>query len=246
MLSAVAWNFASPDFEVRVYTTDNDDNLREIAFSRGRGGWVPDVDDSPRYVGQQQPPQSAIAPPPATSSTPPPSATPPPPPPLSAVAAVLSERDWSTKVYFHPRPRVIVAEWDVCGAKAPAHAGVVARSAPTAAARRAVEEETRARIRADEERKQREEEERKQREEEERKRREEEARAAAEAAATPLQALANIEVGGSIDTSSNPVLAQQLQQLSGCSAGYKFLKVPGGFRCEGGAHFISDAELQRA
>ncbi len=145
MLSAVATNFASPFFDLRLYTAACDDDLLEFAFSHKKGGWA----SAPQSVSAVQP--EAL---PTTSF------------PLSAVAATLVPGEWTTKVYFHPR-RTVVAEWDVC-AKDAVHAGVT-KVSPGAKVRRAIEEETR--IKIAEEKRRKEEEERKRREEREEKER---------------------------------------------------------------------------
>ncbi|KAF1959279.1 hypothetical protein CC80DRAFT_467745 [Byssothecium circinans] len=49
--------------------------------------------------------------------------------------------------------------------------------------------------------------------------------------------------GGSIDVSSNPGIVEKLGRLSGCTIGFNWMKEAGGWRCEGGGHFITDAQL---
>ena len=200
MLTAVAWNYASPHYQIRLYSTTNSDDLREFSFSRNSSGWAP----SHQSV-------SAVVP----------ETLPGPDSPLSAVAAVVVENEWKTKVYYHPR-RKIIAEWDVC-AKAPVHAGITKVSAG-AIEKRKTEEETRARI----ERK-RQEKERK-RLEEERKKREE------------LEKQMNVPQGGTVKI-SDPQKAAKLQKHSGCDQGFEWKKESGGWRCAGGGHFISDAQF---
>jgi len=36
----------------------------------------------------------------------------------------------------------------------------------------------------------------------------------------------------------------QLQRMGVCVAGYEWIKQSGGYRCAGGSHFVSDAQLQ--
>lgn len=124
MLSAVAWNYASAYFEMRIFTTDDKNDLYEYHFDRSHGGWA----QAPRSVSKV--PTAAISPAKGSGT------------PLSAVAAVVVEDQWKTKVYFHPRRQI--AEWDVCS-KATAYNGIPKMS-EGAAHRRQVEEETRARI----------------------------------------------------------------------------------------------------
>ncbi|KAK3370931.1 hypothetical protein B0T24DRAFT_667707 [Lasiosphaeria ovina] len=149
MISAVAWNYGTRFFEIRIYTTDDNDALYEISYSRHLNGWKPHAESVAPVLG---PVSKSLAPGGIDS------------PPLSAVAAILLEGDWKTKVYFHPRRTI--GEWDVC-AKAPAFSGIPKASA-AAAERRELEEKTRALIKADEERRAKEEEERKEKEEAER------------------------------------------------------------------------------
>jgi hypothetical protein len=103
MITAVAWNFGSPFFEIRIYTTTDTDDLHEIAFSRdSHGGWNASCPQSVSKVSPETLPKAAT--------------------PLSAVAAVREEFEGKTKVYYHPR-RKVIAEWDVC-TKTPVHAGI--------------------------------------------------------------------------------------------------------------------------
>jgi hypothetical protein len=102
MLAVVAQNYASPFFEMRVYTTDDNDDLREFSFSRNSGGWAP----GPNSVSETVPEVLSTA---GTA-------------PLLAVAAIIIEGEWKTKFYFYPQCP-IVAEWDVC-AKMPGYAGI--------------------------------------------------------------------------------------------------------------------------
>ncbi|KAK4121110.1 hypothetical protein N657DRAFT_683209 [Parathielavia appendiculata] len=131
MLSAVAWNYASAFFEIRIFTTDDKNDLYEYHFDRKQGGWAP------APVNINKAPAAALSPAKGTRM------------PLSAVAAVIVDDEWKTKVYFHPRRTI--AEWDVCS-KSTAFNGIPKVSAG-AAARRQIEEETRAKIQAEEERK---------------------------------------------------------------------------------------------
>ncbi|KEY71206.1 hypothetical protein S7711_02317 [Stachybotrys chartarum IBT 7711] len=159
LLSAVGWNYASPYFEMRIYSTDDKDELYEISYSRSSGGWAPLLHSV------------SITTNPGAFSTPGRNGT-----PLSAVAAVIVDDSWVTKVYFHPRR--IIGEWDLC-TKVATYNGIPKYS-QGAFERRQVEEETRVKIREDEERKAREEAERQAREEAERLAREEAERKAKE------------------------------------------------------------------
>ena len=188
--------------------------------------------------------------------------------PLSAVAAVVLEGEWKPKVYYHPR-RQIIAEWDVC-AKTFIHAGIL-KVCAKAGERRMIEEETRVKIREEEEKKRveeerikREEEEAKRqeeervREEEEKKRLEEERIEQEEEAKRQeeervreeeekkrqeeLQRPEDVPEGGTLKV-SDPEKAAKLQKVSGCNQGYQWKKESGGWRCGGGAHYISDADF---
>lgn len=165
MLAAVAWNYASPFFEVRIYTTDDKDGLYGFSFSRSAGRWTP----APHCLNNV--PVKSLSPERGSGI------------PLSAVTAIITDAEWRTKVYFHPRRHV--AEWDVCDASI-SYSGAP-MTGDGAAARRQIEEETRTKIKEEEERKElerkrREEEERKQREAEEKRAREEAERQAQEEA----------------------------------------------------------------
>jgi hypothetical protein len=194
MITAVAWNFASSLFQIRVYTTTYTDDLLEISFSRESGGWN---NQSSELVSATIPETSSKA------TT-----------PLSAVAAVRGECNGKIKVYFHPR-RKVIAEWDVCD-KTPIHAGIT-KVCEGAKERRRIEEETRRKIEEEEERK---------RQEAERRRREEEA-------AKVTVKITDVRV------------QEKMKKLSGCNQGYAWKKEKGGYRCEGGAHFITDEEFER-
>lgn len=170
MLTAVAWNYATPFFEIRIYTTDDKDGLYGLSFSRSSGRWSP----APHCLNNV--PVKSLSPDRGSGT------------PLSAVTAVITDAEWRTKVYFHPRRHV--AEWDVCDASisysgAPTTGGIVA-------SKRQIEEETRIKIKEEEEarqkleRERREEAERQQREAEERQRLEAEAKLQAEEEARRL------------------------------------------------------------
>ncbi|KAK4239306.1 hypothetical protein C8A03DRAFT_32645 [Achaetomium macrosporum] len=157
MLAAVAWNYASPFFEMHIYTTDDKDDLYDLAFSRDSGGWAP----APRSV--KKVPSASLSPARGSGA------------PLSAVTAIIVDDEWQTKVYFHPRRQIAV--WDVCSADISCNG--IPKTSEAAAERRRIEEETRVKIKEEEERKEslrRKAEERARREEEERLRREEEER----------------------------------------------------------------------
>ncbi|KAI1174585.1 hypothetical protein F4777DRAFT_599338 [Nemania sp. FL0916] len=140
MISAVAWNYGTPFFEMRIYTTDDKDALYEMAYSRDANGWKPT--------------EEPIAPIPAPASkSPTPGGGKNGSPPLSAVAAVLLDGEYRTKVYFHPRRTI--GEWDVC-AKTPAFNGLPKTGTAAAAEKRALEEKSRGLIKEEEERKARE------------------------------------------------------------------------------------------
>lgn len=131
MLSAVAWNYATAFFEIRIFTTDDKNDLYEYHYDRHRGGW------QPQPVNINKTPTAALSPVKGTGM------------PLSAVAAVIVDDEWKTKVYFHPRRNI--AEWDVCS-KTTAFNGIP-KISDGAAARRQIEEETRAKIKAEAEKK---------------------------------------------------------------------------------------------
>ncbi|KAI1125335.1 hypothetical protein F5Y10DRAFT_284396 [Nemania abortiva] len=154
MLAAVAWNYASPFFELRIYTTDDKDGLYGFYFSR-KSGWT----SVPQCLNNV--PVKSLSPYRGSGT------------PLSAVTAVITDAEWRTKVYFHPRRHVV--EWDVCDTSVSYSGAPMAGE--DAADRRRIEEETRIKIKEEKEhqeleRKRREEEERLRREEEERLRRE--------------------------------------------------------------------------
>ena len=140
MISAVAWNYGTGYFEIRVYTTDDNDALYEMSYSRHLDGWKPRAESVAPILGP-----ASKAPTPGDSDG----------LPLSAVAAVLLEGNWKTKVYFHPRRTI--GDWDVC-ARAPAFNGIP-KTSVTAAERRDLEEKTRVAIKEEEERKRKEEDE---------------------------------------------------------------------------------------
>jgi hypothetical protein len=151
MLTAVAWNFASPYFEIRIYTTDDKDELFELSYSRNTGGWTPTLHSvSAHSAGAFSPTSGSGA-------------------PLSAVAGVIVDESWVTKVYFHPRRAL--GEWDVC-TKVATYGGIPPAS-DAAIARRQTEQETRTKIKQEEERRAEEERARREREEAEQRAREE-------------------------------------------------------------------------
>lgn len=225
MISAVASNFASAHFDLRIYTAAENDDLHELSFHRAAGGWA----SSHKGVSSVEP-----------------EALPKVEKPLSAVAALLIPGEWVTKVYFHPR-RITVAEWDIC-AKDAAHAGITKLS-DSAKKRRAIEEETRVKIaleqkrREEEEkkRKEKEEAERRQREEAEKKRKDAELQRQKEEAKTKVRSSKNVQIGGQVVV-EDPVKKAKLMKRLNCENGYALQKVKGGWKCMGGRHEISDAD----
>jgi hypothetical protein len=164
MLAAVAWNYASPFFEIRIYTTDDKDGLYGLYYSRRAGRWA----SAPHCVNNA--PVGSLSPIRGSGT------------PLSAVTAVIVDAEWRTKVYFHPRRHI--AEWDVCDTTI-SYSGAP-MTGGSAADRRRIEEETRIKIKEEEERQElegqrREAEERARREEDERQKREEEEKQRCEA-----------------------------------------------------------------
>ncbi|KAI0426075.1 hypothetical protein F5Y09DRAFT_346067 [Xylaria sp. FL1042] len=151
MLAAVAWNYATPFFQIRVYATGGKAEVDEYAFSRNSESWSP---------VEQSASDSQMANLIAACH------------PVSAVAAAMVGDGCSTKVYFHPRR--FVAEWDSCSKVTfPSPITTVSERFKE---RREVEHDARVKIAENEERLRKEEEERLRREEEERLRREEEER----------------------------------------------------------------------
>ncbi|KAK3938950.1 hypothetical protein QBC46DRAFT_342996 [Diplogelasinospora grovesii] len=101
MMSAVAWNYASPSFQIRIYTnTDEREDLYELSFSRN-ANWAL------RCVSKTA--ADRLVPLAMSKNT-----------PLSAVAAIVV--DEAPKVYFHPRRTI--AEWDVSSAASSSCSGI--------------------------------------------------------------------------------------------------------------------------
>jgi hypothetical protein len=211
MISAVAWNYASPFFQIRVYTAAHNDDLLEISYSRNSGGWST---ASPESVSTNLP--EAVF---RTGS------------PLSAVAAVLVGCETKIKVYLHPK-RIIIAEWEVCDKVIPPLGGI-RRPCVGAAERRRIEEETRKAIAEEERRK---EEELRRIEEEKERQRQEELKRAEEQKQKEEQQQAEV--------AKEQRKQDKIKLIGGCSQGYAWKKVEGGYRCDGGGHFVSDAQLE--
>ncbi|KAI1416979.1 hypothetical protein F5Y13DRAFT_204333 [Hypoxylon sp. FL1857] len=91
MLSAVAWNYATRFFQIRIYMAGENDKLLSYSFSRDLDGWT--------LVDQSEDGSTPCATARSNVS-------------LSAVAAVILENECNPRVYFYPRR--IIAEWDVC------------------------------------------------------------------------------------------------------------------------------------
>ncbi|KAJ4185052.1 hypothetical protein NW767_013011 [Fusarium falciforme] len=247
MLAAVAWNYASPFFGIRVYTTDDRDELHEFSYNRNSGGWVTDSHSVSKHNpgGLHVGFQGSAA--------------------LSAVAAVLVEGEWKTKVYFHPRRTIL--EWDVC-AKAPPSVGIY-KPSQEGELKRAIEGETRLKIAEEEERKRAEEEAKKRAEEEAKKKAEEEeakrkaeeeeerrkveaeeARKQAEKEEAQkrvqeeLQQYRSIPVGGKVSLRDNPVMDKIFKEATRCNAGYDWSRTNDGWRCSGGGHFLTNEQFE--
>ncbi|KAI8630411.1 hypothetical protein F5Y19DRAFT_427560 [Xylariaceae sp. FL1651] len=82
MLASVAWKYATPFFQIRVFVTGGQEEVQEYTFSRELGGWKevaqqlssPEADDLSAMLY-----------------------------PVSAIAAAMVGDGCSYKVYFHPR-----------------------------------------------------------------------------------------------------------------------------------------------
>lgn len=227
MISAVAWNYASPFFQIRIYVAGERNELQEYSFSRNADaisrdtdGWIVPNQTSSGLVSQKTLGSSV---------------------PLSAVAAVMLENGCNPKVYFHPRS--IIAEWDVC-AKTMFPAGL-AKVGEKSIARRTIEEETRVKIQEEEERKR--EEQRKRAEEikrEEARKREEEKKGPALSAddTKQKQEMTKVKVGQKVPVKSKALLGK-IKNQSGCEMGYEWEKTEHGWKCAGGSHTLTDAEF---
>ncbi|KAI0437861.1 hypothetical protein F4803DRAFT_125541 [Xylaria telfairii] len=259
MLAAVAWNYATPFFQIRVYVTGGEDEIQEYSFSRNTGSWSPAR--QPDNSGSKADGLStAIY-------------------PVSAVAAVMVGDGCSTKVYFHPRRFVV--EWESCTrASFPSTITTVSERFK---ARREIEKETRVKIAGYEEQKQREEEERLRKEEEERKRREEEEKLQREEEERKRQEeerrqqeeeerriderkrleeesrrnnlpvlsvkdlqfkemLKGKQVGDRVQIPKGAVI-EKIRKMTGCQAGYEWEKHGDGWRCAGGAHHLTNEQF---
>jgi hypothetical protein len=264
MIAAVAWNFATPVFQIRVYATGGKGEVLEYSFSRQAGGWTTRQDDGAR-LSQANNLSAALY-------------------PVSAVAAVLAGDGCSSKVYFHPQRFVV--EWDT-------RAQVTIPSTITTVsekfgARREIEQATRVKIAEEKERREaeekekerlrleaeakrrkeeaearrkkeeedarkREEEARKQRETEvERKRQQEEqARKARQAAARPplskednhIKEVLKVTPVGRTVTLAEGEVARRLQKKTRCTAGFEWKKMETGWICGGGQHELTDKEF---
>lgn len=237
MLAAVAWNHATPFFQIRVYATGGKDEVEEYSFSRNSGGWMPpeQLDSSAKTNDLA----AALY-------------------PVSAVAAAMLGDGCSTKVYFHPRR--FVAEWDSCTKRT--FPSTLTTVSERFEARRQVEHETRVKIAEEEERKRREEEERKRREEEARKQREEEAGKQREAEEekrkqeksrqTGLPALSGEDLRKKERLRATPVgvsvelkgtVLEKIMKVSNCKAGFRWMKTETGWQCAKKGHELTDAEF---
>ncbi|KAI0128053.1 hypothetical protein F4776DRAFT_655332 [Hypoxylon sp. NC0597] len=123
MLSAVAWNYASAFFQIRVYLAGENNRPLSYSFSRKSGGWALDNQSESEFAFRGT--RSGF--------------------PLSAVAAVIVENECNPRVYFHPQR--IIAEWDVCKEIA---SFVAAKEGEKSRGRRKIEKETRERIHEEE------------------------------------------------------------------------------------------------
>ncbi|XXG98197.1 U1 snRNP protein [Hypoxylon texense] len=231
MISAVAWNYASPFFQIRIYVAGERNELQEYSFSRNADGVSRDADGwiVPNRTRVGLVSQGTLR----------------PNVPLSAVAAVMLENGCNPKVYFHPRS--IIAEWDVC-ARSMFPAGL-AKVGEKSIARRNIEEETRVKIQEEEERKR--EEQRKREEEikreEARKREEEEEKKKKGPALTAedakqKQEMTKVKVGQKVRVESQALL-DKIRNQAGCEMGYEWQKTEKGWKCAGGRHELTDAQF---
>ncbi|KAI0806520.1 hypothetical protein GGR55DRAFT_696944 [Xylaria sp. FL0064] len=270
MLAAVAWNYATPFFQIRVYATGGKAEVDEFSFSRNSGSWSP-VEQS--ASDSQTANLIAVI------------------HPVSAVAATMVGDGCSTKVYFHPRR--FVAEWDSCTRVTfPSPITTVSERFKE---KRKIEHETRVKIAENEERLRKEEEERLRREEEERVKREEEERLKREEEEKlrreeaerikreeekrlkqeeeerlrreeaekrkqqessqhnlPVLAAEDLEmkekirgktVGERVELPSGPLLTK-IMKMTNCRQGYAWTKTRKGWQCAGGAHELTNEQFE--
>ncbi|KAI2615689.1 hypothetical protein GGR54DRAFT_632088 [Hypoxylon sp. NC1633] len=264
MLAAVAWNYATPFFQIRIYATGGKNEVHEYSFSRESGGWA-QIDQAGQLADDSRANDllAALY-------------------PVSAVAACMVGDGCSAKVYFHPRR--FVAEWDSCTRRTFPES--ITTVSPEYEARRLIEHKTRVKIAEEEERKNRAEEERKNREAEEQKRRkaeeaehrrlleeerereqqrlkqEADARAAEEkkklaasrqstqSTLAPLtgkdlekkESLRATPVGAKVELSGT--VLEKIKHTTKCTMGYEWVRKETGWQCAGGRHFLTDEQFE--
>ncbi|KAI0531527.1 hypothetical protein GGR58DRAFT_524437 [Xylaria digitata] len=250
MLAAVAWNYATPFFQIRVYATDGMAEVEEFSFSRNSGSWSPvkQSDSDSKTVN----PLAAIH-------------------PVSAVAAATvgdscsTKWDSCTKVTF-PSPITTVSEMfeERRGIEKETRVKIAEekeRLRREEEERMRREEEERLR-REEEERLRQEEEERLRREEEERLRKEEEERLQREEAERkereessqddlPVLSAEDLEfkemlrgkINGDWVDFSGPLLAK-VMKMTECQQGFSWMKTRKGWQCSGGGHELTDEQFE--
>ncbi|KAI1141909.1 hypothetical protein F5Y05DRAFT_369112 [Hypoxylon sp. FL0543] len=145
--------------------------------------------------------------------------------PLSAVAAVIVENECNPRVYFHPQR--IIAEWDVCKETA---SFVATGEGGKSRARRKIEEETREKI-------------------QEEKRTQNDGGKKEETGGEIIfeedlrgRNWAMVVVGFKMKL-RNKALVERAKKKSKCPQGFEWIKEEHGWRCGGGAHFLSDEDF---
>ncbi|OTB06542.1 hypothetical protein M426DRAFT_20988 [Hypoxylon sp. CI-4A] len=218
MISAVAWNYATIYFQIRIFVLGGNDKPLAYAFSRKTGWAEPDPVESGLTLREPTGPSA----------------------PLSAIAALMLEDECNPRVYFHPRRTV--AEWDVCK-KVTFFIGL-SDVGEKSSARRKIENETRLKIQEEEEEREKERlrKERRRLDEERRRREEIEGPPLTDEDKIHKQELMAKPVGHMEEIRDGALLAR-MQKKSGCTQGYQWTKEVDGWKCGGGGHFISDADF---
>ena len=245
-LSVVAWNYGKPNLEIRVYSVVASNKLVEMVYVKDQGGW-----DRVQKIQEEVVLSSGAK--------------------LSGIAAVRTSDDGQITVYYQPTPKVI-GEYHVNAGRRvplgiPTTGFSVAEIKVQEAEQRKREEERKRKEEADRiqaEKKRKEEAEKKRKEEEavrqaavEKQRQEEAARQAAMEKQRQEEAARQAAVEKQRQEEAARVRAMEIakkqqeeakvqakiQNLGVCVAGYAWIQEAGGYRCAGGSHFLSNAQL---
>ncbi|RSL52447.1 hypothetical protein CEP54_010903 [Fusarium duplospermum] len=215
MLAAVAWNHASPFFGIRVYTTDDRDELDEFSYNCNSAGLVEGEWKTKVYFH----PRRTILEWDVCAKAPP------------SVGIYKPSQECELKRAIEGETRLKIAEEEE-------------RKRAEEEAEKIAEEEARKKVEEEEAKKRVEEEEERRKIEAEEARKQAEKEEAQKRVQEELQQYRSIPVGGKVSLRDNPEMDKIFKEATRCNAGYDWLRTNDSWRCSGGGHFLTNEQFE--